>query len=539
MVCRKFRRIITRSRALWSNLTVAGDDRLCGKPCVIVDGILESLVRRAGPALRQLAVRGCEDLTSAGLNAVIAQCDQQPGGGSLTTIELSDCAWVGLGDLLDLLTGCRSLLQLAVSGCRGTGPPTAGQQPESGLTHLKVDDARFTAAELHLLLQRCPRLEHLQIFAAPRTAAGQLVEVVTTASLGKLHTLQLGDAASRPGHWTESSSVLMESSFDGGVIGTSSADAGDMDGDGLLGGALATVDDAMVQALLERCQCTAVTVTGSTDRTTTTTSALKVLELSGFRGLHGSALSAIPASVVQLSLRGCSSLQSLGLPVCSNLLALDLEECCALTDSALIHIGRQCPQLLELNVEGCEQLNDAAISASVEAGGFRNLQRLNTRGCPSITSAGLSDWASAGLSQSTTDLADIGHLTYLVLGYDSGSVHSLNLPPTVAATNLSAVPDWFDSSTSTSNNASNTSPVSQASGGADQGLGSTTDEVEAAAAVWRWLAPIDDEGLAELASISPLEVLGTTTIVHMHMHPLRFQRQPGEGCDAMQCNALI
>ena len=60
-------------------------------------------------------------------------------------------------------------------------------------------------------------------------------------------------------------------------------------------------------------------------------------------------------------------------------------------------------------------------------------------------------------------------------------------------------------------------------------------KVEAAAAVWRWLAPIDDEGLAELASISPLEVLGTTTIAHMHMHPLRFQRQPGEGCDAMQC----
>jgi hypothetical protein len=352
---------------------------------------------------------------------------------------------------------------------------------------LKLDDVRFTGAELHVLLQQCPDLEHLQIFSVPRAAGRQLVQVVTAASLGNLHTLQLGDATSRAGHWTDSSSSssMMENSLD------TSLEADNTPGEGVLDSALAAANDTVVQALLEQCAPRSATAQSST-------SALTVLEFSGFSGLHGSAFSAIPTTVCQLSLRGCSSLGSLDLPVCSRLLALDLEECCALTDSALIHIGRQCPRLIELNVQGCEQLTDNSIIASVEAGGFQNLQRLNTRGCPSITSAGLSSLAHAGLDQSTTG---IGYLTHLAVGYDSDAVHSLNLPPAAAQpspTLLEAyAPNAMDISSS---NTEITSSVEQ-----DQGP-SVADE--AAAGIWRWLAPIDDKGLAALASVSPLQVLG-------------------------------
>jgi hypothetical protein len=486
---------------------VAADDRLCGKPYAIVDGVLESLARRAGRALRRLTIRGCENLTSAGLNAVVAQCAQHPGA-CLTTIELGDCSWVGVRDLLDVLTGCRGLLHLSATGCRGRGVPTAGQHPSSRLTHLKLDDVQFTAAELQVLLQRCPDLEHLQIFSVPRAAGRQLVEVVAAAPLGNLHTLQLGDSLSRAGHWTDSS-VMMESSLDG--IGEAGS-ADDVSGEGVLDSALSTVNDTMVQALLERC------VAGNVS-TRSSVSALTVVEFSGFRGLHGSALCAIPETVSQLSLRGCSSLGSLDLPVCSNLLALDLEECCVLTDSALIHIGRQCPRLIELNVQGCEQLTDAAISASVEAGGFQNLQRLNTRDCPSITSAGLSSWAHAGLCQSGTG---IGYLTHLAVGYDSDSVHSLNLPPPATAQSNTILSEAHTpNSLDVSSNTSNTGPVEQSQGPA------VADE--AAAAVWRWLAPIDDKGLASLASVSPLKVLGnlSTRSVDLHSYTvLCFSLQP-------------
>ncbi len=496
MVCRKFRRILTRGRSLWSNLVVAADDHLCGKPYAVVDGVLESLARRAGRALRQLTIRGCEQLTSAGLNAVVAQCSQHPSA-CLTTIELSDCTWVGMRDLLDVLTGCRGLLHLSATGCRGRGEPTAGGYQPSRLTHLKLDDARFTGAELHALLQRCPDLEHLQIFSVPRAAGRQLVQVVAAASPGNLHTLQLGDAISRVGHWTDSSSVMMESSLD------TSIDPDNVPGEGVLDSALSTVNDTAVQALLEQCAPRSVSAQSPT-------SVLTVLEFSGFSGLHGSALAAIPTTVCQLSLRGCSSLGSLDLPLCSRLLALDLEECCALTDSALIHIGRQCPRLIELNVQGCEQLTDVAISASVEAGGFQNLQRLNTRGCPSITSTGLSSLARAGLGQSATG---IGYLTHLAVGYDSDSVHSLNLPPAAQPnpTLLEAhAPNSMDISSS---NTEVTSPVEQ-----DQ---SPTVADEAAAGVWRWLAPIDDQGLAALALISPLQVLGNHSTSPLSCHPHR------------------
>lgn len=490
MVCTKFRKVLTRGRSLWSNLVVAGNDRLCGRPYTIGDRVLESLARRAGRALRHLTIRGCEEVTSAGLQTVIARCGQHPSA-CLTTIELSDCAWVGFRDLLDVLTRCHGLLHLSATGCRGRAvAEAAGQQPSSKLTHLKLDDAGLTAAELHVLLQRCPCLEHLQIFSAPKAVARQLVEVVTSAALGNLHTLQLGDTLSRVGHWTESGSAIMDSSFDGAGFGAASADANNVAGEGVLGSALSAVDDTVVQALLERC-------TKGSGATQSSASVLTVVELSGFRGLRGSALSAIPTSIAQLSLRGCSSLESLDLPVCSSLLALDLEDCFDLTDSALIHIGRKCPQLIELNVQSCEQLTDSAIAASVEAGGFRFLQRLNTRGCPSITSAGLSSWARAGLCQSTTD---IGYLTHLAVGYDSDTVHSLNLPPAATQANpiLSEVraPDSSDVS---SRSTSITSPFGQDSP-------SVVDETETG--IWRWLAPLDDRGLAELSAISPLKVLG-------------------------------
>ena len=494
MVCRKFRQIVTRRRALWANVALAADDRVFGRPCAIVDGILESLANRAGPALRQLTIRGCDELTACGLNAVIAQqCETAEG--KLANVELSDCAWVGLQVLLDLLAGCSSLLHLAISGCGGPtaapcAPGATAQHPHpssrSRLTHLKLDDAQYTAPELHVLLQRCPLLEHLQIFAPPRSMAGRLVEVVISASIApQLQTLQLGDTAYRAAHWTESS--MMEGSLDTSAMaafgaGSASASAsatantdGDMDGGhGLLGGALTIVDDTMVQGLLQRC----VSTTGSN-------SVLTVLELSGFRGLNGPALSAIPSSIVQLSLRGCSSLESLPLPLCGNMLALDLEECCALTDSTLIAVGRQCPQLVELNVEGCEQLTDGAIYGSVEAGGFQGLKIINIRGCPLVTSAGLFMLAQAGAAQSRT--IGMGQLTHVVVGFDSGSVRSLNLPLPPQA--ISAAP-----------------PLSNFVTGQGQGL------TEATAAVWRWLAPIDDDGLASLASISPLTVLGMRTM---------------------------
>ena len=463
----------------------------------MVDGVLESLARRAGRALRRLTIRGCENVTSAGLNAVIAQCARHPGA-CLTTIELSDCSWVSARDLLDVLTGCRGLLHLSATGCRGRGVPAAGHHSSSRLTHLKLDDAHFTAAELQVLLQQCPYLEHLQIFSVPRAAGRQLVEVVAAASLGKLHTLQLGDALSRAGHWTDSS-VMMESSLDGIGVETGSGD--DVSGEGVLDSALSTANDTMVQALLERCAAGSVSTRSSV-------SALTVVEFSGFSGLHGSALCAIPATVSQLSLRGCSSLGSLDLPVCSNLLALNLEECCVLTDSALIHIGRQCPRLIELNVQGCEQLTDAAISASVGAGGFQNLQRLNIRNCPSITSAGLSSWAHAGLCQSGTG---IGYLTHLAVGYDSDSVHSLNLPPPAAAQSNPILSEAHTpNSLDIPSNTSITIPV-------EQGQGPAAAD-EAAAAVWRWLAPIDDKGIASLASVSPLKVLGNLSTRSVDLH---------------------
>lgn len=497
MVCRKFRQIVTRRRALWANVALAADDRVFGRPCAIVDDILESLANRAGPALRQLTIRGCDELTACGLNAVIThQCEAVEG--KLTNVELSDCGWVGLQVLLDLLAGCSRLLHLAISGCGG--PAAAPCEPDatalhphlyphrrSRLTHLKLDDARYTAPELEVLLQRCSMLEHLQILAPPRSVAGQrqVVEVVTSASIApQLRTLQLGDTACRAAHWTESS-TMMESSLDGSAIaafgsGSGSATAivgGGTDGS-LLGGALTIVNDTMVQELLQRC----ASATGGN-------SVLTVLELSGFRGLNGPALSAIPSSIVQLSLRGCSSLESLPLPLCKDLLALDLEECCALTDSTLIAVGRQCPQLVDLNVEGCEQLTDTAIFGSVEAGGFQQLQRINIRGCPLVTSAGLSILASAHAGAAQSRSTGMGQLTHVVMGFDSGSVHSLNLPPPQEAIS--------------------SSPPSLSNAGTDQGQGLT----EATAAIWRWLAPIDDGGLAALASISPLTVLGMHTAI--------------------------
>ena len=58
-----------------------------------------------------------------------------------------------------------------------------------------------------------------------------------------------------------------------------------------------------------------------------------------------------------------------------------------------------------------------------------------------------------------------------------------------------------------------TSPVEQ-----DHGL---TAADEAAAGVWHWLAPIDDKGLAALASISPLQVLGNHSTSLLNCHPYR------------------
>ena len=440
-VCRKFRRVILRARGLWAHLVLAADDCLGGSPCAPTDGLLEFLARRAGPALQSLTVRGCDGLTPAGLGAVAAHC----GAGQLATVELSDCSWVGLEPLLGLLA-CPGLRHLAVSGCRGPAPSGTPPQPPSRLTHLKLDDTRLSVPELQYLLQQlCPALEHLEIFSAPKAVAGALVDVVAAAEVGQLRVLQLGETAGRSGHWAESS-MMTDSSLDAFGSMTAALDEG-----GLLRGALSAVDDRAVHGLLQRCSAGAHVLT--------------FLELAGFHGLTGSALEALPTSVTQLSLRGCSGLSSLPLPRCTGLLALDLADCCGLTDSALITVGRQCPQLVELNCEGCEQLTDAAVAGAVEAGGFQCLQRLNARGCPAVTSAGVSSWACA---------APRPRLAHLVVGFDSGSVRSLNLPPPVGA------PMPADGI--------------GASGGAEDNQ------------VWRWLAPFDDAGLAALSGC-PLAVL--------------------------------
>ena len=187
--------------------------------------------------------------------------------------------------------------------------------------------------------------------------------------------------------------------------------------------------------------------------------ALTALELSGFRGLLGQVFEYTPSgSLAQLSLRGCSGLVSLPLPTCPALTSLDLAECCGLTDSVLIAIGARCPALVELNLESCENFCDAAINDAIEAGGFRCLVRVNTRGCPLITSVGLIAIMIAGN----------GQLQELAVGFDRAAVQSLNLP-----TDLPLPRD-------------------------DSAISS----------VWRWIAPVDTDGVATLTSGCSLAVLG-------------------------------
>ena len=440
LVCRKFARIVSRHRGLWSRLELCGDHRRTGQAQPVVsDSVVAALARRAGPALESLSVRGCDRVTGVGLRAVVAHC----GGRKLASIELSDCLGLCFCGVITLLSAT-NVQHLVLGGLHAATEPelTASESPTQNfrsLTNIKLDDCHFTADELASALQQCPRLQHLEIMAPPKEIAAQLAHVVAASTIAaQLHTLQLGKPMTR--QWTESISMADESmqaegsatmsqSFDG-------AEANQFRDDAL------AASDASIKHLFQRCS----------------SGLLTSLELSGFCGLVGSSLEYAPcASLVQLSLRGCSGLVSLPLPECPALTSLDLEECCGLMDSTLIMIGVRCPALVELNLESCEHFCDAVINSAIEAGGFRCLLRINTMGCPLISSGGIVAMAHAGN----------GRLQQLAVGFDRAAVRSLNVPAAVS------LPDD-----------------------------------ESMRAVWRWLAPMDTTGLSTVIHVCPLTALG-------------------------------
>jgi hypothetical protein len=407
LTCRKFYRVSSRP-VLWSDMKLANKENRF----VVTDSILALLSARAGTGLRRLAIQS-SDITNVGLTVAVAQCP------SLTTIELRDCTSIPPSLLAVLIERCHRLVNFSVSGCalEHGGLEERGaiqQKSESGSSSLQVvrlDDCDLSDQQLARILSMSPHLHQLHICGAATPSLGpELAQIIASCPAAPvLQMLHLGNVAPKGAHWSESM-----------MWGSDSGQADMMGSSDIILSAFGVeaIRDDQAQVFLQAC------------------ARLVELELAGFRSLQGPALESLPASLQNLSLRNCSGVTSLPLHRCSSLLFINLEQCYSLTDSALSAVASYCPELIELNCEACEQVSNQAILAAVESGGFRQLQRLNLRGCSNISAPAIH--ALAGACQ---------NLACLVLGLAQGTLDSFmnssSIDAVASETWLSDIDRWL------------------------------------------------------------------------------------------------
>eukprot|EP01047_Picozoa_sp_COSAG01_P067327 COSAG01_NODE_9485_length_2434_cov_22.689079_2_plen_622_part_00 len=461
-VCRRFAQLLARHRSLWAHLEVTGggSHRHHGALLPVNDRVIVALARRAGPALRRITVRGCAALSVGG----VAETLTQGGAAAVSAVELADCPGLGVAAVVSrLAAACGGLRSLSMSGFRARpsageseetcdGVPTAEvAQPLCQLTHCRLEDCYLSGVEelAATLRQLGPQLQHLEIVVAgvaAREDRSVAAHLVdVVAASPAVEQLRVLQLGELTSRSAQWTDSLSLSMMEDSMDSGRGSITHPSGNSGGIG--MLLMHDG-VASTPDSC------VEALFRRCSS--GSLETLELAGFRGLVGSALEHAPRSLQELSMRGCSGLTSLPLPSCKSLTTISLEGCSALADAAIISVGRQCPTLTELNVEGCEQLSDSAMEAAVAAGGFRHLKRLNLRGCQQLTSTTLASVAHASC----------GQLVHVAAGLDRMSVLSLNMP----------------------------SVESSYAGVEDD--------------AWRWLAPVDNEGVVMLATTCSLAFLG-------------------------------
>ncbi|KAL5205321.1 hypothetical protein ABZP36_033530 [Zizania latifolia] len=142
------------------------------------------------------------------------------------------------------------------------------------------------------------------------------------------------------------------------------------------------------------------------------------------------------------ALSGCRKLSSLKIGIClrisdeglshiskscSDLREIDLYRCGGISDEGVTHIAQGCPMLESINLSYCTKLTDHSLRSLSKC---IKLNTLEIRGCPMVSSAGLSEIATGCRLLSKLDIKkcfEINDLGMIFLSQFSHSLRQINL----------------------------------------------------------------------------------------------------------------
>uniref|UniRef100_A0A0D9XW35 F-box/LRR-repeat protein 15-like leucin rich repeat domain-containing protein n=1 Tax=Leersia perrieri TaxID=77586 RepID=A0A0D9XW35_9ORYZ len=142
------------------------------------------------------------------------------------------------------------------------------------------------------------------------------------------------------------------------------------------------------------------------------------------------------------ALSGCSKLSSLKIGIClritdeglshiskscPDLRDIDLYRSGAITDEGVSHIAQGCPMLESINMSYCTKITDRSLSSLSKC---TKLNTLEIRGCPMVSSAGLSEIATGCRLLSKLDIKkcfEINDLGMIFLSQFSHNLRQINL----------------------------------------------------------------------------------------------------------------
>ncbi|KAF8358843.1 fbxl-1 [Pristionchus pacificus] len=294
----------------------------------VKSNVLDGIARRCGGFLKELSLKGCENIHDSALRSFTAKC------ANIEYLSLHKCKRVTDTTCDNLGRHCHKLLTLNLDNCTAITDRSL-RSIADGCRMLETLNISWcdnvTDRGIQMLLQGCPLLSTL-ILKGCEGLTERVFEGVES-NLKELRVLNMHQC-----YVTDITvTCLAEGAHNLQSLNLANCNL---------------ISDASLQALAKGCK------------------QLVTLELAHCTPLSDSGFTHLGRS-------------------CTKLERIDLEDCINITDSSVICFSMNCPNLANLGLSHCELLTDASITALI-ANQREILEVLELDNCPNISDAGLS-----------------------------------------------------------------------------------------------------------------------------------------------------